>query len=254
MNKSIRIFTVFLTIWVCRGQVFAQTLVWSDEFDYSGLPDSTRWGNEVGYIRNNELQYYTNRSPNNQLVRNGYLELIARRESFGGFEFTSASINTKEKFSFTYGRMEARMKLPQGQGLWPAFWTLGSNLDQVGWPSCGEIDVMEHVNRENKTHGNVHWAGKKNKLVSKGASIDIDTSGFHVYAVEWNSRQISWYVDDVLFHQLKIKNGRKKTSELHQPQYLLLNLAVGGNWPGRPDTTTIFPATLYVDYVRVYDR
>ena len=200
------------------------------------------------------MQYYTNRDSNNQLVRNGYLELVARRDSFKGFAYTSASINTKGKFSFTYGRMEARMKLTMDQGLWPAFWTLGTNIDQVGWPSCGEIDVMEHVNSEDRILGTAHWLKKRNKHVSSRSSFNLDSAEFHVYAVEWTSSQISWFVDDVLFHRLKIKNGRKKTSELHMPQYLLLNLAVGGNWPGSPNNATIFPARVYVDYVRVYDK
>jgi beta-glucanase (GH16 family) len=249
--KNARIIIV-LSLATCWLPVSAQKIVWSDEFNYSGLPDSSKWGNEVGSVRNNELQYYTDRDTNNQLVRNGYLELVARRDSSKGFAYTSASINTKGKFSFTYGRMEARMKLPYGQGLWPAFWTLGANIDQVGWPSCGEIDVMEHINSEDKIYGTVHWRKKSNKR--SGSSFNLDTAEFHVYALEWTNSHISWFVDDVLFHQLKIRNGRKKTSELHLPQYLLLNLAVGGNWPGSPGINTVFPATVYVDYVRVYEK
>src|SRR5688572_4705538 len=179
MNKT---FLLFLFCG-CSLHLPAQKLVWSDEFDYSGLPDSSKWGNEVGHVRNSELQYYTDRDTNNQLVRNGYLELVARRDSFGGFAYTSASINTKGKFSFTYGRMEARMKLPRGQGLWPAFWTLGANIDLVGWPSCGEIDVMEHINSEDKIYGTVHWRKKSKKHVSSGSSYNLDTAEFHVYAL-----------------------------------------------------------------------
>ena len=111
-----------------------------------------------------------------------------------------------------------------------------------------------YINNENKIYGTAHWMKKKNKAVSSSSSYNLDTAEFHIYAVEWNKSQISWFVDDVLFHSLKIRNGRKKTSELHQPQYLLLNLAVGGNWPRSPDESTVFPATVYVDYVRVYDQ
>ena len=145
------------------------------------------------------------------------------------------------------------MKLPMGQGLWPAFWTLGTSIDQVGWPSCGEIDVMEHINNENRTYGTAHWAGKGKRHTSSGSSYGVDPTQYHVYAVTWNSSNISWYVDNILFHQLNIEGGVNNTSELHTPQYLLLNLAVGGNWPGSPDASTVFPATVFVDYVRVYD-
>lgn len=229
----------------------AQTLVWSDEFNYSGLPDSNFWGNEVGYIRNNELQYYTDRDLDNQVVRNGNLELIALRESFQGFAYTSASINTKGKLSVNYGKIEARMKLPMGQGLWPAFWTLGINIDTAGWPACGEIDIMEHVNNEMLTYGTAHWAGNGGKHVSSGGSFSLDPAIFHVYSIIWDSSVITWFVDGAQYYQLNIAGGQ--TSELQLPQYLLLNLAVGGNWPGSPDATTVFPATTFIDYVRIYD-
>ena len=157
MKRYQTAFSLLLLFTLNMNLLNAQTLIWSDEFDYTGLPDAAKWGNEVGYIRNNELQYYTNRDIDNQVVRNGNLELIALRENFQGYAYTSASINTRGKFSLTYGRMEARMKLPMGQGLWPAFWTLGTSIDQIGWPSCGEIDVMEHINNENRTYGTAHW-------------------------------------------------------------------------------------------------
>jgi beta-glucanase (GH16 family) len=253
MKRYQAAFSLVLLMSINTNLLKAQTLIWSDEFDYTGLPDAGKWGNEVGYIRNNELQYYTNRDIDNQVVRNGNLELIALRENFQGYAYTSASINTKGKFSLTYGRIEARMKLPMGQGLWPAFWTLGTSIDQIGWPSCGEIDVMEHINNENRTYGTAHWAGKGKRHTSSGSSYGVDPTQYHVYAVTWNSSNISWYVDNILFHQLNIEGGVNNTSELHTPQYLLLNLAVGGNWPGSPDASTVFPATVFVDYVRVYD-
>jgi len=250
------LFLLTIMAYMSYTNLYSQTLVWSDEFDYTGLPDASKWGNEVGYIRNNELQYYTDRDIDNQIVRNGNLEITALRESHMGYEYTSASINTLGKASWTYGKIEARMKLPMGQGIWPAFWTLGTNINSVGWPACGEIDIMEHINNETVTYGTAHWAGTKGgRHTSSGGSFGpIDVTQYHVYSMVWNSKTITWYVDDIKYHQVNIEGGVNGTSELHQPQYILLNLAIGGNWPGSPDATTVFPATYFIDYVRVYEN
>jgi beta-glucanase (GH16 family) len=231
----------------------AQKLIWSDEFNYLGLPDSNKWGNEVGYIRNNELQYYTDKNPDNQIVRNGNLELILLKKNYEGFQYTSASINTLGKFTIKYGRIEARMKLPVGKGLWPAFWTLGTSIELNGWPDCGEIDIMEHINAENKIYGNAHWSGPNglHKDIA-GGKFELDVTQYHLYSVDWNDSIITWAVDSIKYHQLIIKEGINGTAEFHKPHYLLLNLAIGGSWPGNPDATTVFPSTVFVDYVRVY--
>ncbi len=232
-----------------------QTLVWSDEFDYTGSPDPQKWGYELGYIRNNELQFYTNRA-SNVTVKNGFLEIIAQKELYNSYNYTSASINTKGKFSWTYGKIEARMKLPSGQGYWPAFWTLGTNISQVGWPACGEIDIMEHINSEAFIHGTAHWSDLSNLHSSSPSAIssNIDVTQFHIYSIVWNPNTIIWNVDNIPFCALNILNGINGTSELNAPQYILLNLAVGGSWPGAPTASTVFPDTMFVDYVRVYQN
>lgn len=227
-----------------------ETPIWADEFNYSGLPDSSKWGNEVGYIRNHELQYYTDRRIENSVVKNGYLMLIGRQEPFENFEYTSASINTLGKFSFRYGKVEARMKLPVGQGMWPAFWMMGENRPQVNWPRCGEIDVMEHINTTLNLVGTAHWHNEKH--VSSGSKTPCDVRLFHTYAVEWSQDSIRWLLDSKRYYAVCIKDSINSTQEFHKPFYLLLNLAIGGEWPGNPDSTTVFPDTVFVDYVRVY--
>jgi beta-glucanase (GH16 family) len=149
-----------------------------------------------------------------------------------------------------YGKIEGRMKIPQGQGLWPAFWMLGSNIDQMNWPTCGEIDVMEHINNETKVHGTAHWDNVGHQYW--GGTIDNDPTQYHTYSIIWDSLKVKWYMDDIIYYQLNIANGVNGTEEFQLPFYLLLNLAVGGNWPGYPNGTTVFPAEMVVDYVRVY--
>ena len=227
-------------------------LVWADEFDYIGLPDASKWGYEVGFIRNNELQYYTSGRPENALVSNDNLLLIGRKESFESAEYTSASITTDGKHSWTYGKIDARMKLPKGQGMWPAFWMLGQNIHQVGWPECGEIDIMEHINNEDILYGTLHWNNEKH--VSNGTKTACNISQYHNYTIEWDKDSIKWFLDGVQYHQVSIANSINSTEELHKPFYIILNLAIGGNWPKNPDETTQFPDTVYVDYVHVYQR
>lgn len=231
-------------------------LVWADEFDNPGLPDPSKWGNEVGFIRNHELQYYTDKRIENSAVAGGNLMLIGRREEYIAGDdtagYTSASITTDGKHSWTYGKIEARMKLPVGQGKWPAFWMLGQNIHQVGWPRCGEIDIMEHINNSDVTHGTLHWHNQKH--VSSGSTTPCDVTQFHVYAVEWERDSIKWFLDGMQFHQVAIADSVNSTAEFHKPHYIIFNLAIGGDWPKNPDETTIFPDTVFVDYVRVYKK
>lgn len=227
-------------------------LVWSDDFDYSGLPDTSKWVNEVGFIRNNELQYYTSGRLENAVVDNGNLLIIGRKEAFDSAGYTSASLTTYGKQSWVYGKIDARIKLPKGQGIWPAFWMLGENIQEVGWPRCGEIDIMEHINNEDILYGTLHWHNQKH--VSDGQKTLCDVAKFHNYSVEWDKDSINWYLDGTKYHGVSIKDSINNTEEFHKPFYVILNLAIGGNWPKNPDETTIFPDTVFVDYVRVYQK
>lgn len=228
-------------------------LVWSDEFDGNSL-NTANWtaeiGNGSGGWGNNELQYYTNRSQNLQ-VTGGNLIITAQKESYGGMNYTSARIKTQSLKNFTYGKIEARIKLPSGQGLWPAFWMLGSNITTVGWPACGEIDIMERVNNNSFVNGTVHWDANGHAEFGR-TSGNLDFSQYHTYSVEWDPNYIRWFVDGVQYNEFYIGNGTGNTEEFQKSFFLLLNLAVGGNWPGSPNTTTPFPAQMLVDYVRVY--
>ncbi|MFC4101492.1 RICIN domain-containing protein [Paenibacillus xanthanilyticus] len=231
----------------------AYNLVWSDEFNGTSI-DQNNWSFEIGNGSsgwgNNELEYYTNR-PENARIESGNLVIEARKENYGGFGYTSARLKSQGKKSFKYGRIEARIKMPKGQGLWPAFWTLGSDIGTVGWPKSGEIDIMEHVNNENNTHGYIHWDVNGHAQYG-GASHAVDVTQYHVYSVEWTSSSIKWFIDGVQFREANIANNVNSTEEFHKDHFLLLNMAVGGNWPGSPDGSTAFPAKMYVDYVRVY--
>jgi len=236
-------------------------LVWSDEFNGEGAPDPAKWDYELGYIRNNELQYYT-KNTSNAHQHNGNLEITVRKEKIKGlkegktatFEYSSGSIITLNKAAWTYGKIEGRFKIPQGKGLWSCFWTLGSSITDEGWPKCGEIDIFEHINSENLIHGTAHWADQSNKHVSKGAdSPEFDVTQWHTYSIVWSPGYIKWYLDDVQFHEVSILDGVNSTQEFHKPHYVLINLPIGGSWPGSPDATTILPATLYCDYIRIYE-
>jgi beta-glucanase (GH16 family) len=237
------------------------TLIWADEFNQpnGSSPDTNKWANDLGAggWGNAELEYYTART-NNARIESGNLVIEARQENFSGSSYTSARLKTQGKWSWTYGRIEARMKLPYGQGIWPAFWMLGTNLATVGWPKCGEIDILENIGREPTiVHGTVHGPG-----YSGGGGIGGPYSlpgkapfanDFHVYAVEWTTNQIKWFVDGNQFFSVTPANLPKGSPWVFtQPQFILLNLAVGGQWPGYPDATTTFPQRMTVDYVRVY--
>ncbi|MBW8844782.1 MAG: family 16 glycosylhydrolase [Burkholderiales bacterium] len=223
-------------------------LVWSDEFNGSIGPN---WVFETGAggWGNNELQYYRRE---NATIENGALVITAKREDFGGAAYTSARMKTQGLKTFKYGRMEARMKLPAFLGAWPAFWMLGANLPQVGWPASGEIDVMEHINDEQKVYGTIHWQDNNGQYAQYGGNLATTVTDWHVYAVEWDSNAIRWYVDGTKYHEANIANGINGTDEFQKDFFLLLNFAVGGNWPGFNVNTAALPAKMYVDYVRVY--
>lgn len=266
-------------------------LVWADEFDVDGAPNPDNWVYDIGTglngWGNNELQYYTDR-PENIVVQNGYLIITAREESFQGSNYTSARIKTKGKFERRYGRFEARIWLPSGKGMWPAFWMLGSNIEEdrdddlstFQWPFCGEIDIMENAgSKPTIISGAIHGPG-----YSGGSPIlkeyDLENervdSGFHIYGVEWGPNYVNFYVDDVLYKQMTpddlpsnaFPEGYSEIftnpTELRlyeetwnqwvydQPFYMLLNVAVGGLFDGPPNADTVFPQTMLVDYVRVY--
>lgn len=234
------------------GQNWVQ--IWSDEFDGTSL-DLNNWEPEIGTGSNgwgnNELQYYTG-SPNNVHVDSGYLHITALNQSFQGSNYTSARIKSEGLFDFQYGRVEARIKVPVDQGIWPAFWMLGSDFSTAGWPFCGEIDIMEHVNNELKIHGTIHYDQWGHTY--SGDFTWADASIWHVYELEWDTEEIRWYLDGVQYHQEPIGASTSSREEFHTPFFFILNVAVGGNWPGPPDGTTEYPATMMVDYVRVFQE
>jgi len=254
-----------LALLVCAAGGFAQTsewkLTWHDEFDGAQL-DLSKWEYVVGGngFGNRELEYYTGRAQNLYL-ENGTLVIQALKEDYSGADevkrgFTSARIQTKGKFSQAYGKFEARIKVPYGQGIWPAFWMMGDVA--AGWPANGEIDIMENIGREPAmVHGTVHGPGYSGEH-GIGAPFSLPggqrfCDDFHVFGVEWEPNAIRWYVDGKQYHAVtpaSLPAGAKWV--YGHPFYILLNLAVGGEWPGYPDATSKFPQTMVVDYVRVY--
>ncbi len=238
-------------------------LVFQDEFD-SGTLNAGIWNYDLGIGNavsgdgwgNNELQYYTDR-PENIRIENGVLQIIARQESYMGSGYTSARINTRGKFEQAYGRFEARMKMPWGQGMWPAFWLLGNDIDDVGWPQCGEIDIMEYIGQQpTKLLGSVHGPGYAGgNSVGKAYYLPSDRldNGFHIFGVEWGPNYINYYVDDVLYNQITPEDVPGEWVYDHG-FYIIMNLAVGGNFVGPPNAETVFPQTLEIDYVRVYQE
>jgi beta-glucanase (GH16 family) len=243
-------------------------VVWSDEFSGSdgSAPDSTKWAIQTGGNGwgNNELEYYTAR-PANVRVSGGNLVITALKEDYIGPDqvsrhYTSARLQTKGLFSQQYGRFEAGIKIPKGQGMWPAFWMLGNNIDTAGWPACGEIDIMENIGKEpSLVHGTLHAPGYPPEGYTAAYTLPNSQAfadDFHVFAVEWEPQQIRLYVDGTLY-ATDTQGGSPQPSSWPfdgQPFFLLLNLAVGGNWPGNPDGTTQFPQQMLVDYVRVYQK
>lgn len=242
------------------------TLVWSDEFNApdGSRPDPAKWAvvNDGSGYGNRELEYYTDRRSNVR-EQNGKLVITARREPYVGRDgvsrqFTSARLESRGRFELKYGRIEARIKLPKGQGIWPAFWMLGNDFDRIGWPDCGEIDIMENVGFEpSKVHGSLHGPGYSGGH-PLGAAYTLPndarfSDSFHVFAIEWEPRIIRFYVDGNLYETQTADNvpeGHRWVFD--HPFYIVLNVAVGGYWPGDPDATTPFPVNMLVDYVRVY--
>jgi len=228
-------------------------LVWSDEFNGKRI-NRKNWVFDTGTNDgwgNDELEYYTSRREN-ATVKNGNLLIIAKREEYDSNDYTSARLKTLGLQRWTYGKIEARIKLPAQQGLWPAFWMLGENIKTAGFPYCGEIDVMESVNTDTGIYGTMHWSNR-NRLANNGGSITVKNKNeYHVYSVEWDSNFIKWSVDDTIYWEGVVKDNINQTQAFHKPFFILLNLAVGGEWPGNPTPQSNFPDTMFVDYVRVY--
>ena len=236
-------------------------LVWSDEFNYNGLPDSLKWsydtqGNASGW-GNNEKQYYTKGRLKNAEVKDGFLNINAIKEDYKDFKYTSARLITKSKGDWLYGRIEVKAKLPDGRGMWPAIWMLPTDWKYGGWPASGEIDIMENVGYDpyvivasahTASYNHVIGTHKNNKMTVK----DCYTN-FHVYALEWEANEYRVYIDDKLCFTFKNEGTGFKVWPFDQPFHLLLNVAVGGNWGGQKGIDeTIFPRSMVVDYVRVY--
>jgi len=234
-------------------------LIWEDEFDGPAgqLPAASRWTYDIGTgWGNNQLEYDTDRPENVSLNGEGFLAITAREEEYQGQPYTSARILTQGLFATRYGRIEARMRMPTGQGLWPAFWMLGNNFPDDGWPACGEIDIMEYRGQEPSiVHGSLHGPGYSagnaitNHYVLPNARFDTE---FHVFAVEWTQSAISWCVDDTLYATARPEDTRGGQWAFNRPFVLILNLSVGVTFVGPPDEDTQFPQTLLVDWVRVY--
>lgn len=246
-------FTLFFTtfIFIKTGVPGGYRLVWSDEFDGNSL-DTSKWGYDIGGQGwgNNELEYYTNRWEN-AYVTGGLLHIKAMRESFGGRDYTSARLLTKGKFEFQYGYVEARIALPRGMGIWPAFWMLGRNIDQVSWPSCGEIDIIEAINTENKVYATCHWNSNGHAQYGK-ESGNFDITQFHTYHLYWDRDFIRIGVDGNQHYEILIKDGTGNTGAFHNKFFFILNIAVGGDWPGFNIDNNQFPTEMLVDYIRVY--
>jgi len=234
-------------------------LLWSDEFSGSSLNESF-WTYEIGNgdwgWGNNELEFY--RRENTTLV-DGHLVIEAREEFINGFEYTSSRLITRDKFEFTFGRVDIRAVVPEGQGIWPALWMLGENISQVGWPRCGEIDIMELVGHEpSKIHGTVHYPNPNGDRLMDTSSTSLSggqkfSDEFHVFSIIWSEDRIEFYLDDTRYHTVtKSSLGSQNPYPFNDPFFFIFNVAVGGNWPGSPDASTVFPQHMIVDYIRVF--
>jgi len=250
---------VFLFVFACVfsfSNADAQTwnMVWHDEFNDTVI-NAQNWTFDTGTKGdgwgNNELEYYTSRLQNAR-IKNGNLQIIAKKEDFATRQYTSARLKTLGLQSWTYGKIEARIKLPFRQGLWPAFWMLGDNIDYAGFPYCGEMDIMEYVDMDPTLHGTMHWANNDELSSYGGTDLLKKPFDYHIYSIEWDSASIKWFLDGKQYWQGDISNNINQTNAFHKPFFILLNLAIGGGWPGNPDETTHLPDTMFVDYVRVY--
>jgi beta-glucanase (GH16 family) len=243
--------TNFVSTSITIALYVAPTAIWSDEFNTDGAPNTAKWGYDLGGggWGNNESQFYTNRT-DNVIVQGGVLKIIIKKESYQGSSYTSARLLSKGKFSFKYGKVEFRAKLPSGGGTWPALWMLGSNLDTASWPACGEIDVMEHIgNSLNKIYGTLHYPGRSGGNAD-GATINIAnaTTEFHIYSVDWRADAIKFYVDNQLFKTFV----NSSSVPFNQNFFLILNCAIGGDFGGTIDPNFV-SSTFEIDYVRVYN-
>jgi len=253
-------YTVNVTAKSSGGQTIAKSiqvtvsvalgLVWSDEFNNNGPPDASKWGYDLGAggWGNNELQNYTNR-PENAVIEGGMLKIKMIKENFGGSSYTSARLLSKNKYAFTYGKVEVRAKLPLGRGTWPAIWMLGSNINTVSWPACGEIDIMEHVgNDQNKIHGTLHYPARFGGNANGASKIIPNVSTeFHIYTLEWTATSIKMFADAQLIHSV----ANNANIPFNHDFFLILNVAMGGSFGGNVDPA-LNGATMEIDYVRVY--
>jgi beta-glucanase (GH16 family) len=277
-KKSLKFLIVFLFLAAffaesaVQGQVRYRKLTFKDEFDGAAgaAVDPAKWTSEIGGggWGNQELEYYTNSTENASTDGNGSLVIKAVKLTpplnlscwYGPCQYTSARLITKGKFEQKYGRFEARIKVPRGQGMWPAFWMLGNNIDSVSWPTCGEIDIMENIGREPSiVHGTVHGPGYSGAGgISSSFSLTNNAAfadDFHVYATEWSENSVRFYVDGNLYKTITPGDLPQGSTWVYDhPFFMILNFAVGGGWPGNPDGTSVFPQTMMVDYVRVYKR
>ena len=228
------------------------TLIWSEEFNTDGAPDPAKWGYDIGKgdygWGNNELEYYTNRRENS-IVQGGVLKVTAQKEDYAGSNYTSARLITKEKFAFTYGKVEIRAKLVAGVGTWPATWMLGTDVATNGWPKCGEIDIMEHLGRTlNTIYGTLHYPGRSGGNADGSTLVIANaTTEFHIYSMDWNADAIKLYVDGVLLHT----TVNSASMPFNHDFFFIVNLALGGNFGG-PLDPAFTNATMEVDYIRVY--
>lgn len=257
LTKALLTFSVIGTVFAFSNTVKAADnyeLVWSDEFNGNYL-DTNTWNYEIGTGSwgwgNNEQQYYTDR---NIKVSNGTMKITAKREDYGGMKYTSSRITTKNKKNFKYGKIEARIKMPKFKGVWPAFWMLGANQDSVGWPKCGEIDIVEAINDENLVYGTLHWFHDPgNNNADSGSSVAVaNRTEYHVYGVEWTADKLRWYVDGKVYRTMDVSND--SFSEVRKEYFVIFNMAIGGQWPGYNIDETAFPATMEVDWVRAYKK
>lgn len=232
------------------------TLAWSDEFTANYI-NSNNWSYDTGGSGwgNNELEYYTN-SNKNAFATSGYLVIEARKETMGTNNYTSARMISKDKKTFTYGRIDFRAKLPKGQGVWPALWMLGNNIGTTPWPACGEIDIMELLGHEaQKTYGTIHWGAAGGASTHIGGNYSLPSltfnDKFHLFSLKWEADKMTFLIDDVVFFTAN-KSQVNGNYPFDKPFFFIMNVAVGGNWPGNPDATTVFPQRMIVDYVRVF--
>lgn len=233
-----------------------ENLIFSDEFTINGNPDNTKWTYDIGTGNNGwgnqESQFYTSRTDNVK-IEDGFLKITAKKENYAGSNYTSARLKTQGKFDFTYGRVEVRAKLPVGVGTWPAIWMLGSNITSVGWPKCGEIDIMEHVGKRiNWVSSALHTVSSSGNTINYAEKYVSDaTTAFHIYSVEWNSEKIVFSIDGVPYYTYNPATKNVDNWPFTNPQFIILNIALGGSFGGTIDSN-FSSATMEIDYVRVY--